>query len=169
MGDDCDDFYLVNLGDTCTNIVAEKGITISQFKTWNKGVSLDCMNLWEGVFVCTSVIGHSPTPTNPDNGITTPLPIQPGMIPDCDAFYFVHAGDSCAVIAAINGLSVSQFTTWNRGVSTTCSNLWADVYVYVSIVGHNPTHTTPNPGNGIQTPSPVQNHIAKLCKKFHFL
>jgi LysM repeat protein len=167
MVDNCDDFYLVQSGETCDSITAKKGITLAQFTAWNKGVGTGCTSMWADVYVCTSIIGHTPTPTDPGNGIETPAPIQPGMVGNCDAFYLIKSGDSCAAIAFTYGISINQFTTWNSGVGTTCSGMWADVYACVSIVGHTPTPT--DPGNGIQTPTPIQNGMTKNCKRFHFV
>jgi LysM repeat protein len=167
MVGNCDDFYFVNQDETCETVISKKGITLAQFISWNPDVGPSCTGMWAGVYVCTSVIGHTPTPTNPGNGITTPSPTQPGMVSNCDAFYFVKLGDTCASIASANGISVSQFTTWNTGAGSSCQTLWGNVYVCISIVGHNPTPT--NPGNGIQTPTPIQEGMTKNCKRFHFV
>ena len=167
MVENCDDFYLVQAGETCDGILSKKGITLAQFTTWNKEVGSDCTGMWADVYVCTSIIGHTPTPVNPGNGISTPSPIQPGMVSNCDAFYFVQSGDTCAAIASKFSITVGQFTTWNTGAGPSCSGLWANVNACVSIVGHNPTPA--NPGNGVQTPSPIQNGMTNSCKRFHLV
>jgi hypothetical protein len=74
-------------------------------------------------YVCVSMIGHTltqpPTSTTspPSNGIETPTPIQPGMIDNCDAFYFAEPGQGCASIAAANGISLTQFVNWDPRVN----------------------------------------------------
>ena len=167
MVSNCDDFYFVNSGESCQTVITKKSITLAQLTSWNPTVGSSCTGLWADVYVCTSIIGHTPTPTNPGNGIETPSPIQDGMVDNCDAFYFVESGDTCASIASKNRISVSQFTTWNTGLGSNCQSLWLGVYTCVSIVGHNPSPT--NPGNGIETPSPIQDGMTKNCKKFHFV
>ena len=189
MVSDCDSFYFVKLGDSCTTIAASNGISLTQFTTWNPQVGgASCSGLWANAYVCVSTIGHSPsvsttvpaaipTTTAPSNGINTPTPIQPGMVGNCDAFYLVKAGDSCATIAAANGISVSQFTTWNTQVGgASCSGLWANVYVCVSIVGHSPSFTTTTKpattttaGNGIATPTNIQPGMVNNCDDFYLV
>ncbi|SCO91528.1 uncharacterized protein FRV6_15656 [Fusarium oxysporum] len=70
-----------------------------------------------------------------DNGITTPLPIQPGMVDDCDAFYYVKPGDNCLIISAQFGISFDQFKEWNPTVGKDCLSLWADANVCVRTIG----------------------------------
>ncbi|KAG5656816.1 hypothetical protein KAF25_010369 [Fusarium avenaceum] len=70
-----------------------------------------------------------------DNGITTPLPIQPGMVDNCDKFYFVKERDNCLKVSAEFGISFDQFKEWNPTVGDECLNLWADVNVCVHTIG----------------------------------
>ncbi|KAI1860817.1 uncharacterized protein JN550_011279 [Neoarthrinium moseri] len=173
MVDNCDAFYKVASGDNCDVIAAKNGITTSQFLQWNTEVGgTACNGLWAEVYVCVSVIGHTPTPTTskPGNGIATPTPTQPGMVANCDAFHKVVSGDSCATIASKNGITVTQLAAWNDVGGTSCPGLWLDVYVCVSIVGHTPaTPTTTRPGNGVATPTPTQSGMTPNCKSFHFV
>ncbi|KAK3312922.1 hypothetical protein B0H66DRAFT_644063 [Apodospora peruviana] len=179
MVSNCDAFYLVKSGDNCEKIATANGISVSQFTTWNTQVGgASCSGLWLDVYVCVSIIGHTPTTskssTTTGNGIATPTPTQPGMVGNCDAFYKVKSGDNCEKIASANGISVSQFTTWNSQIGgAACNGLWVDVYVCVSIVGHTPTTpvktTTTTAGNGIATPTPIQDGMTKSCKKFYFI
>ncbi|KAM0338681.1 hypothetical protein ACHAPU_011238 [Fusarium lateritium] len=69
-----------------------------------------------------------------DNGITTPLPIQPGMVDNCDKFYFVKAQDNCLKISAEYGISFDQFKEWNPTVGKDCLSLWADANVCVRTI-----------------------------------
>ncbi|CVK85830.1 uncharacterized protein FMAN_06658 [Fusarium mangiferae] len=70
-----------------------------------------------------------------DNGITTPLPIQPGMVDNCDVFYYVKPGDNCLKISAQFGISFDQFKEWNPTVGEDCLSLWADANVCVRTIG----------------------------------
>ncbi|KAL2193081.1 LysM domain-containing protein [Corynascus similis CBS 632.67] len=167
--DNCDEFYFVVAGDTCDNIVAKHGITLAQFLSWNPSVGSTCSGLWASAYACVSIVGHTPTKptTTKDNGIATPTPIQPNMVNNCDLFYKVKSGDTCATIAASKGITVQQLTTWNPYVKSDCSLLWLDYYICISIVGHTPTPV--NPPNGIQTPTPYQDGMTTTCKTFHFV
>ncbi|KAK4247525.1 hypothetical protein C7999DRAFT_14483 [Corynascus novoguineensis] len=166
MVNNCDAFYEVVTGDSCDSIASENGISVAEFLEWNTEVGgKACSGLWAGAYVCVSIIGHTPTPTDPGNGIATPTPTQPGMVSNCDAFYEVILGDSCATIAAKNGVTVDQLAKWNDVGGTACTGLWANAYICVSIIGHTPTPA--DPGNGIATPSPIQDGMTKNCKTFH--
>jgi LysM repeat protein len=167
MVDNCDEFYMVVSGDTCTAIASKHGITEEQFRTWNTGVGSDCSGIWLNTYTCVSIIGHTPTPTDPGNGIETPMPTQPGMVDNCDEFYMVVSGDTCDSITSRKGISKDQLTTWNTGIGSDCKGLWLNTYACISIVGHTPTPT--DPGNGIQTPLPIQSGMVDNCNKFHFV
>ena len=180
----CNKFYLVKKDDGCEAIATANGISFDQFYSWNPAVG-QCQNLWPTYYVCVGIIGFTPTlkpsstlaPTTskstPTNGISTPTPIQNGMVNNCDSFYKVVKDDGCEAIASRYGITPSQFYAWNPYVENTCKNLWPDYYVCVSIVGVNPSFTTSvkptttTPGNGVATPTPVQDGMTKSCKKFY--
>ncbi|KAI0138873.1 hypothetical protein GGR57DRAFT_59444 [Xylariaceae sp. FL1272] len=137
MVDNCDDFYLVPEDTGCQAIATSHGITLQQFLTWNTEVGDTCGGLWADAYVCVSVIGVDPTtttasptatPTKVPNGVTTPVPTQPDIVDNCDAFYLVTSGEGCADIAKKNGISLAQFLTWNLDAGTICGGLWADAY-----------------------------------------
>ncbi|KAF5005063.1 hypothetical protein FDECE_8479 [Fusarium decemcellulare] len=73
-----------------------------------------------------------------DNGITTPLPIQPGMVDNCNAFYFVKKGDDCARVSRYAGITFEQFKEWNPSVGDECFGLWADANVCIRTIGYVP-------------------------------
>lgn len=82
-------------------------------------------------------------------GIESPLPVQPGMVGNCDAFYLVKEGDNCATIAAAHGITLAQFQTWNTKTGTNCAGLWLDAHACVSVIGHTPPTPSPtSPSNG---------------------
>ncbi|OQE00087.1 hypothetical protein PENVUL_c059G04710 [Penicillium vulpinum] len=184
MADNCNAFYYVEVGDSCPSITSVHGITTAQFIEWNPSVGPDCTGLWASYYLCVSVIGHNPvttttkttsTPPGPTNGIETPLPIQPGMVDNCDAFHLVKSGDICDTIAATYKITTTQFATWNSAVGPTCSGLWANTYACVSVIGHtpNPTTTTttttkPPPTTTSATgPSPTQSGLTATCVTFY--
>ncbi|KAJ3956421.1 hypothetical protein N0V92_007036 [Colletotrichum tropicale] len=117
--------------------------------------------------------GDDPTPTDSGNGIETPVPYQSGMVSDCDKFYLIPQESGCQAAADKNGITLADFTKWNPGVGATCSELWADVYTCVSVIGHEPQPSAPatptTPPNGITTPVPSQPELVGNCDKFHFV
>ncbi|KAG8408033.1 hypothetical protein J3459_018269 [Metarhizium acridum] len=139
--DSCNKFYWVNEGENCENVASKNGITLQDFLTWNPKTGNQCSGLWANAFSCVSIIGYTPpTPAEPRNGEETPMPIQPGMVTNCNKFYYVKSGDSCINIASKNGISESDLIKWNSGAGNQCSSLWAntyacDVYTDVSVTG----------------------------------
>ncbi|KFX87782.1 hypothetical protein O988_09292 [Pseudogymnoascus sp. VKM F-3808] len=129
----CNRFHFVEANEQCGNIAAAAGISLTDFYSWNSGVGSACGSLWQGYYVYTGIIGS--TPTNPGNGVTTPLPIQPGMTTSCNKFRFVKTGDQCGDIAAAAGISLADFYAWNPSVGTGCSSLFAESYVCIGLLG----------------------------------
>lgn len=177
MVDNCDAFHLVVDGDGCAAIASKYGISVAQFQKWNPKIGTNCANLWLDAYVCVSIIGEEPKPsstvrstttTKPSNGITTPTPVQDGMVGNCDAFHKVVDGDGCTDIASKYGISRSQFYAWNPAIGTDCKALWLDTYVCVSIIGVGPSTTVSStPTNGIATPTPIQDKMVSNCDAFH--
>ncbi|KAM7192238.1 hypothetical protein V8F20_008940 [Naviculisporaceae sp. PSN 640] len=163
----CDAFYMVKQSENCDAVAKANGITVAQLAQWNPSVGSNCAGLWANAYACVSIIGHTPTPVNPGNGIQTPTPLQNEIVSNCDAFYMVKQNENCDAVAKANGITVAQLTQWNPSVGSNCAGLWANAYACVSIIGHTPTPV--NPGNGIQTPTPIQDGMTKSCKTFHFV
>ncbi|KAF2828938.1 hypothetical protein CC86DRAFT_286527 [Ophiobolus disseminans] len=186
MVENCDAFHLVRTDENCDNIANQYGITRAQFVVYNPSVGDTCTGMWANVYVCVSIIGSEPsrttsTPvsTTTSNGIATPSPTQPGMITDCNKFYFVKSGDTCVSVALGNNLSQTQFLNYNPSVGTTCNGLWLNAYVCVGRIDVTPSTTirpttTTKPtstkvGNGVTTPTPIQDGMVSNCNKFHFV
>lgn len=131
----CDAFVLVVQGDTCASIAKANGITLAQFVAWNTGVGGEqCLGMWANVYACVSILGHTPTPTNPGNGVTTPEPIQAGMTGSCKDFHFVQQGDTCAGLAGRYGVSVEDIVAWNPAVEAGCTGMWSGTWACVGIL-----------------------------------
>ncbi|TEA19540.1 LysM domain-containing protein [Colletotrichum sidae] len=111
--------------------------------------------------------GYNQQPPTTGNGIATPTLTQPDMVGNCDSFYLVVSGDTCDAIVSRSRISLSQFIAWNPSVGSSCTGLWLDIHVCISIVGHTPTPTSP--GTGVATPSPIQDGTTKSCKTSHFV
>ncbi|KAK4171137.1 LysM domain-containing protein [Triangularia setosa] len=111
----CDEFNLVAVGDTCDSVAAN----------WNPSAGSTCTWLWTNSYTCVSINGHIPTKptttTRAGNGIIIPTPIQPNMANNCNLFCQVKSGDT--------------FTS-------NCTPLWPNYYIYIFIIGHTPTPST---------------------------
>lgn len=100
-----------------------------------------CTSIWADYYVCTGIIGSSPVPTSTRPASTaspalnpTPQPIQDGMVSNCNRWYRVKAGDTCATVASQVGVTVAQLTTWNKGIGgTACTGMWAEYYLCTGI------------------------------------
>ncbi|KAL4820370.1 hypothetical protein BDW67DRAFT_172612 [Aspergillus spinulosporus] len=175
----CNRWDLVKSGDSC-NVYLEKypGLTLANLVKWNPAIGSQCQRLWVDTYLCTGVedwtapttTTTTTTMTPPSNGITTPTPIQPGMIGDCDSFHKVESGDTCTSITQSAGITLSQLTLWNPGVGSGCSSLWLGYFVCISRVGVTATNTiTTTTGNGISTPTPTLPGIVKNCDAFYLV
>lgn len=111
----------------------------------------------------------------PSSPLCRPQPIQPGMVDNCNKFYFVEAGDGCSAIASQEGITFADLLRWNPQIGSDCSGLWASVNVCVGVVGFTPTATvttaapTSTSGNGIPTPSPTQPGMVDDCDAFYLV
>lgn len=90
----CAKFYWVAQGVSCSEVLRSQGITLQDLFQWNPSVKSDCSGLWAEVNVCVGIVGGStptqtPSPTTPSNGIQTPQPTQPGMVTNCNKFYWM--------------------------------------------------------------------------------
>lgn len=176
MVGNCNKFHLVVSGDSCAAIATSNNIALADFYTWNPAVKTDCTSLLLGDYVCVGIVGGTTikptsTTTKPGNGISTPTPTQTGMVSNCNTFYLVKTGDSCAAIATSKGISLDNFYKWNPAIKTDCSGLWVSYYVCVNIVGGTTSTTLKTTkttsGNGVATPTPTQTGMVKNCKTFH--
>lgn len=96
------------------------------------------------------------------------------MVDNCNKFHFVKKGQSCSVVLSEAKVSEAQLFEWNPSVNRDCSGLWAEVYVCVGVIGQATTtsaapSTTTTAGNGIATPTPIQEGMVGNCNKFHFV
>ncbi|PWY88126.1 hypothetical protein BO94DRAFT_441732, partial [Aspergillus sclerotioniger CBS 115572] len=55
MVSNCDAFYLVASGDTCTTVAQKKAVSVTDIVSWNPGVGTGCTNLWLGYYICVGV------------------------------------------------------------------------------------------------------------------
>jgi hypothetical protein len=168
--DSCTNFYFAVANDNCEKIAKKFGtFSSADFIKWNPAVGDDCSGIWAQTYYCVGVPGTptapvttvksittQPSPTG--NGISTPLPTQPGMVNNCDAFFYVPEGfnGGCKAIADQSGISLTQFINWNTQVGgESCNLLWAKAYVCISVVGHTPSKPQPTTTKPTPTPTPA--------------
>lgn len=125
----------------------------------------------------------TPSAASPSSAISTPYPIQTGMASNCDKFYLVVTGDTCADIASTYDITLANFYAWNPAVGSTCANLWVDDYVCVEVgkssstsstsaatsTSKTSTTTTPTTSDEISTPSPIQTGMTSTCDEFYLV
>ncbi|KAI0449632.1 carbohydrate-binding module family 50 protein [Xylaria acuta] len=179
IASNCNKFYYVQDGDTCSIIAAMYGIPLAQFYAWNPAAGSTCATLGLHDYVCvgtldatgtTTTTASTTTTTKPGNGISTPMPIQTGIASNCNKFYDVQPGDICDTIVAAYGISLQNFYAWNPAVGSSCMTLIPGDYVCVGIITSSATTTTTTTsGNGISTPAPVQTGIATNCNRFYLV
>ncbi|KAL2211785.1 hypothetical protein CC79DRAFT_1378678 [Sarocladium strictum] len=181
MVDNCEGFDFVNKGDTCAIITKRNGITLAQLVLWNPSIESDCTGLWLNVNVCVKTIGfQAPTTTNkppttttgpgngpPANGISTPMPIQTGMVSNCNKFHEIKSTTTCANLLAYHSITMAQLYAWNPAVKSDCSGLLVGTNACVGVIGGSPPTTTKPPANGISTPQPIQTGMVTNCNSFH--
>ena len=136
MVGNCNKFVKFNPGDTCDSIAFWNGVAGGQYvKQWN-GQSEACTGLQAGTFGCIGVIAPAtPTASVGANGVTTPLPIQTGMVTNCKKFVKVNPGDTCNIVAFYNGpIPTESFVLWNTGVGgMACTSLQANTYACIGV------------------------------------
>ncbi|KAM0271876.1 hypothetical protein ACHAQH_008939 [Verticillium albo-atrum] len=163
--DNCDVFIMIEPFNACNDVAQSAGISLADFIRWNPSVGSGCNSLQPNAYACISIIGH--TPTNPGNGVTTPQPTQPDLVPNCNKFHIVRSGDRCSTIAAQYNVPVAKFLEWNPKAGSNCAGLQRDAYACVSVIGSTPTPT--NPDDGVVTPAPIQPGMTTTCKTFHYV
>jgi LysM repeat protein len=113
------------------------------------------------------------------DGVTTPSPVQTGMVSDCDLFHEVISNDTCYDLAQTNSITLDEFYAWNPAVGTDCLYLELNVYVCVGVLASSSTvtptttssstltATTTTSTGGIVTPTPTQDGMVSNCNKFY--
>ncbi|WAO90587.1 Hypothetical protein NCS54_00802100 [Fusarium falciforme] len=92
-------------------------------------------SLWADYNVCVGIIGQTPTPTptNPGNSISTPTPIQAGMISSCKKFHLVKSTTLCGSIQNYYKITMANHYGLNPAIGSGCKSLRAEYYVCVGV------------------------------------
>ncbi|GAM86457.1 hypothetical protein ANO11243_044710 [Dothideomycetidae sp. 11243] len=179
-----------DVGDTCASLAAQFSIKPSDFETWNPQIGPGCSKgIVAGQQYCvqaTIVPASSTAPPGPSSTtfvtVTTSTstiddfafddghsPTQPGLASDCNRFYQVSAGDTCAnVQAKYNTFTLQQFYSWNPAVGNDCASLWAGYFVCIGVPG-TPTAPISPPQPTSNGPQPQQPGITARCNNFYLV
>jgi len=90
-------------------------------------VGSGCANLWLGYAYCVKGTQSTATATGPGG------PVQNGIASNCNAYYTVASGDSCAAIESRYDLTFAQLYQWNPAIGSNCENLWVGYAVCVGV------------------------------------
>lgn len=171
-------------------MLAKYHLNLTTFYGWNPTVKEDCTGLAVGTYYCVSTYPGGVPPSYPyeesdddtassttatstalgtGDSVTTPSPVQTGMISNCDEFHQVLSGDTCYGIAMNYAISLSGFYSWNPAVGSDCQYLITDDYVCVGVLESSSagTTTTISHSTSVSTPSSVQTGMVSSCDEFH--
>ncbi|KAK3679998.1 hypothetical protein LTR78_000375 [Recurvomyces mirabilis] len=132
----CEVYHTVVDGDSCYGIETTYDITVSQFYAWNPSVGSDCTGMWLGYAYCVKGPSSAPTTTAPTSTAASqapPAPTQSGITANCNEYYVVASGDSCAKIETQFGDTFAQLYEWNPAIGDDCQSLWPGYAICVGI------------------------------------
>lgn len=173
----CNRWDIVKSGNTCDTFIQKySGVTLANLVSWNSAIGSTCTGLWLDYYICTSVVGFTPSKTTsttarPTATSNVPSPVQSGVATNCNRWDIVKSGNTCdTFIKKYTGITLANLVSWNPAIGSTCTNLWLDYYICTGVTGFTPpkTTSTANPPTPTSTvPSPVQAGINSKCKKYH--
>ncbi|RBR15596.1 uncharacterized protein FIESC28_07237 [Fusarium coffeatum] len=136
MVKNCEKFHQIKPTTTCSSIEKYYNLAIKTFLSWNPAVGQVCEYLQTRYYVCVATVGWKPptkTTTKPSNGVSTPTPIQSGMVGNCKKFHPVASTTTCTSIQAYYKITMAQLVKWNPAIGSKCTGLWANYYVCVGV------------------------------------
>lgn len=114
----CQQYYTVKSGDSCSSVESTFGITFTQLYAWNPAIGSNCQYLVVGDAICVS--GH---PASSSTQVMPPGPTQSGTAVNCNQYYVVQSGDSCSAIESKYSITLNQFYAWNPSIGSNCQYL----------------------------------------------
>ncbi|GIC84370.1 uncharacterized protein Aud_000186 [Aspergillus udagawae] len=128
----CQQFYTIQSGDSCSSVETEFGITFAQLYEWNPSIGSNCETLWLGSAYCVKGPASSSTSTTTTSSGPS-SPTQTGVASNCNAWYTVPDGGSCAAIETQYGITFAQLYQWNPAIGSNCQYLLIGYAVCVGV------------------------------------
>ncbi|KAL4936146.1 hypothetical protein BDV06DRAFT_216894 [Aspergillus oleicola] len=125
--DRCQEYYTAASGDDCSTIEAKFGVTLAQLYEWNPSRYAYCV---KGPSTGTAT---KTTTTKTTTSDAAPSQTQTGIASNCDAYYKVVSGNSCAKIESEYGIAFAQLYEWNPAIGSNCESLWVGYAVCVGV------------------------------------
>ena len=101
-----------------------------EWKLTYTAVGSDCNNLWLNYAYCV----QGPASSNSETAMAAaPAPTQSGIASNCDQYYTVASGDSCANIGSQYNVTFAELYSWNPTIGGDCQNLWVGYAVCVGV------------------------------------
>ncbi|KAL2675733.1 hypothetical protein Neosp_011924 [[Neocosmospora] mangrovei] len=114
--------------------IQEGMISLADFVKWKAAAGKDCAGLWAGTNACVGVVGDKSMPTTTaGSGVTTPTPIQEGMVKNCVKVHYISPTTTCQGVLKYNKITMEQFAKWNPAVGRDCSGLWKETHAGVAV------------------------------------
>ncbi|KAH6679949.1 LysM domain-containing protein [Plectosphaerella plurivora] len=140
MVKNCAVFHYVGPNTSCQMILDYQKISLADFYKWNPAVKADCTGLQKLTHACVKLIPGTatttppPTTTTPSNGVTTPSPIQEGMVKNCKTFHYIGPNTTCQMVLDYQKITLANFFKWNPAVKADCSGLWKLTHACVAVL-----------------------------------
>ena len=138
----CQYFYTIFSGDTCSNIASAFRTTLANLQLINPG--LNCVTPPVGTRICVPLVGFVKS-----SAIAVPsifIPSQNG----CSNFYNIYPGDTCEIIASILQTNVNSLILANPTLD--CQKLVRGSSICVPSLTSLNTDTTTNTNAGVAGP-----------------
>lgn len=141
----CNNYYMLKSGDSCSSVEDQFFITDAQFHAWNPAISADCSeNFWLNYYYCVGTTDNTVTRSTPTFPATTtsavplPSPIQDNnVVSNCNKFAQTQDGDYCSLFAQRNSITTTQLYTWNQVLGTDGSGcdtqFWLGYYYCIGV------------------------------------
>lgn len=123
----CTAWYSSTPDDTCATILAMFGrFSQADFVSWNPSLNSACSNLQPSLYYCVAVPGTPSTRTAAYTSTTTATGSAAALPTGCTSTWYVGTDDTCAYVADVNGLSLSQFVALNPQLDASPSRCFLD-------------------------------------------
>ncbi|EHA19725.1 hypothetical protein ASPNIDRAFT_179830 [Aspergillus niger ATCC 1015] len=116
IASNCDKYYYVQHGDTCSDIATNHDISLNDFYSWNPAVGTTCSDLEADYWVCVGVSGGATATTTTSTSTSTST--VSSTTPTSNAPSPTQSG---------------LFNMWNPYVGSSCANLWLGYWVCVGV------------------------------------